>query len=223
MASDYDLAAAFGAIEEELIASMMRNLSRHRVEEDKLGYNWSAWQIEQLKALEKYKKKNQQKYAAKFKDLNDQIDDLIRTARAEGGMAQEIAILNAIKQGFPAKRVSKGATAEFFKLNDRKLEALVKATVEDMQRAETAILRRANDQYRKIIYNAQVYANTGAGTYAKAVDMATKDFLKRGIDCIEYKNGSRHTIGDYADMAIRTASKRAYLTGEGEKNGGYPQ
>lgn len=217
MASDYDLAAAFGAIEEELIASMMRNLSRHRVEEDKLGYNWSAWQIEQLKALEKYKKKNQQKYAAKFKDLNDQIDDLIRTARAEGGMAQEIAILNAIKQGFPAKRVSKGATAEFFKLNDRKLEALVKATVEDMQRAETAILRRANDQYRKIIYNAQVYANTGAGTYAKAVDMATKDFLKRGIDCIEYKNGSRHTIGDYADMAIRTASKRAYLTGEGEK------
>ncbi len=34
---------------------------------------------------------------------------------------------------------------------------------------------------------------------------------------MEYKNGSRHTIGDYADMAIRTASKRAYLTGEGEK------
>ena len=73
-----------------------------------------------------------------------------------------------------------------------------------------------NDQYRKIIYNAQVYANTGAGTYEKAVDMATKDFLSAGLNCVEYANGARHTISDYADMAIRTASKRAYLQGEGE-------
>ena len=86
-----------------------------------------------------------------------------------------------------------------------------------MQKAENAVLRRANDQYRKVIFNAQVYANTGAGTYGKAVDMATKDFLSAGIDCIEYANGSRHTIADYADMAIRTASKRAYLQGEGTK------
>ena len=60
-----------------------------------------------------------------------------------------------------------------------------------------------------------MYANTGAGTYEKAVDMATRDFLKAGINCIEYANGSRHTVKDYARMAIQTASKRAYLTGEG--------
>lgn len=75
----------------------------------------------------------------------------------------------------------------------------------------------ADDQYRKIIFNAQVYANMGAGTYEKAVDMATKDFLSQGINSIVYKNGARHTISDYADMAIKTAGKRAYLTGEGEK------
>ncbi len=74
----------------------------------------------------------------------------------------------------------------------------------------------ADDQYRKVIFNAQVYANTGAGTYEQAVDMATKDFLGRGLNCIEYANGARHTIADYAFMAIQTAGKRAYLTGEGE-------
>lgn len=79
------------------------------------------------------------------------------------------------------------------------------------------MLRRADDQYRRIIFNAQMYANTGAGTVQKAVDMATKDFLMRGIDCIEYKNGARHTISDYADMAIRTAERRAYLWGKGQK------
>lgn len=65
----------------------------------------------------------------------------------------------------------------------------------------------ADDQYRKIIYNAQVYANTGAGTYDKAVDMAIKDLISAGLNCVEYSNGARHTLPDYADMAIRTAGK----------------
>ena len=79
--------------------------------------------------------------------------------------------------------------------------------MDDMKKAETAVLRMANDQYRKVIFNAQVYANTGAGTYEKAVDMATKDFLSAGLNCVEYVNGARHTLADYADMAIRTACK----------------
>lgn len=216
--NEYDLAAAFQKIEDELIASMIRNMDRHRAEETKEGYNWSMWQTEQLKALEKYKVRNQQKYSKQFKSINDQIDSLIRMSRSKGGMQQERRILQAIKKGFKgAKKTGSGATAEFFKLNDRKLEALIKATRDDMEKAETAVLRKANDDYRKAIFNAQVYANTGAGTYEKAVDMATKDMLSRGLNCVEYANGARHTLSDYADMAIRTASKRAYLQGEGEK------
>lgn len=214
---EYDLAEAFRQIENELIASIIRNLKRHRAEETEAGYDWSMWQTEQLKALEKYKAENQKKYRKQFKTINEQIKALITMFRSEGEMEQEIAILEAIRDGFQGKRVSKGATAEFFKLNDRKLDALIEATVNDMKKAETAVLRMANDQYRKVIYNAQVYANTGAGTYEKAVDMATRDFLAAGLNCIEYANGSRHTISDYADMAIRTAGKRAYLQGEGTK------
>lgn len=214
---EYDIGAAFEAIENELIASMIRNMESHKQEEIDEDKQWSMWQTEMLKSLEEYKHNNQKKYGKQFKDINAKIAELIRTARAEGNMQQEITILNAIKKGFPANKISKGGTAEFFKLNDRKLEALIKATTDDMKKAETAVLRMANDQYRRIIYNAQVYANTGAGTYEKAVDMATKDFLKAGLNCVEYANGARHTLADYADMAIRTATKRAYLQGEGEK------
>lgn len=215
--TEYDITDAFRAIEDELIASMMRNMKRHCAEETAEGYEWSMWQAEQLKALEKYKKENRKKYSRQFRDINTQIAELIRQARAEGNMQQEIDMLEAIKNGFTATKISRGMSAEFFRLNDRKLEALIEATTNDMQKAETAVLRMANDQYRKVIYNAQVYANTGAGTYEKAVDMAAKDFLAAGINCIEYANGARHTLSDYADMAIRTASKRAYLAGEGEK------
>lgn len=220
--NEYDITAAFKAIEDELIASMIRNMKRHRTEETKEGIEWSMWQAEQLKALEKYKRDNQKKYKKQFKDINGQITALLQQARAEGNMQQEIRILQAIKKGWKVHGRNKSPAhqamaAEFFKLNERKLEALIEATTHDMQQAETAVLRMANDQYRKTIFNAQVYANTGAGTYEKAVDMATKDFLAAGLNCIVYANGARHTLADYADMAIRTASKRAYLQGEGEK------
>lgn len=219
---EYDLAEAFRSIENELIASMIRNLDRHRAEETKEGYNWSMWQVEQLKALEKYKRKNQKKYQKQFKSINSQIEHLIRQARMKGNMKQEIRILQAIRKGWKTSGTNRSPahdamTAEFFKLNDRKLDALIEATTHDMEAAETAVLRKANDDYRKAIFNAQVYANTGAGTYEKAVDMATKDMLSRGLNCVMYANGARHTLSDYADMAIRTASKRAYLQGEGEK------
>lgn len=213
---DYDIGKAFEVIERELMESMIRNLRRHRAEEEKEDKQWTMWQVEQLKALEEYKKRNQEKYGKQFKNINKQIEVLLQKAREDGNMEQEIKILEAIKKGLKAKRIPKGASAEFFKINDRKLDALIKATVQDMQKAETAVLRMANDQYRKIIFNAQVYANTGAGTYEQAVDMATKDFLAAGINCIEYANGSRHNIKEYARMAIRTAEKRAYLQGEGE-------
>lgn len=213
----YDIEEAFAAIEEELIASMIRNLERHSAWEEKEGFQWEQWQALQLQSLEQYKRRNKKRFTKKFDNINKHIETAIREARERGGFEQEIKILEAIKTGKFTARGKKGANAEFFKINDRKIDALIKATVNDMQKAETAILRMANDKYRQVIFNAQVYANSGAGTYEKAVDMATKDFLSSGLNCVEYKNGARHTLKDYADMALRTASKRAYLTGEGEK------
>ena len=214
--TDYDIEKAFRAIEDELIASMMRNLDNHRAEEIEMGFNWTQWQGEQIKALERYKAENKKKFTKQFSNINGSIDAMIFAARQAGGTEQEQKILRAIKKGLKASKVSQGAEGAFFKLNTRKLDALIKATKADFAKAEHSMLRMSEDKYRQIIFNAQVYANTGAGTYEKAVDMATRDFLKAGINCIEYANGSRHTVKDYARMAIQTASKRAYLTGEGE-------
>lgn len=216
--SDYNIKEAFERIENELIDSMMRNFSRHRAEETKEGYNWTQWQAEQLKSLEEYRKHNAKKFGKRFKTINSKVEEMIRTAKADGNASQEAEILEAVKDGFKApKKPSAHSTAEFFKVNDRKLDALIKSTTDDLKRAETAVLRMSNDKYRKAIFNAQVSMNTGAVTYEKAVDMACKDMLNAGLNCVEYKNGARHTLSDYADMAVKTANKRAYLRGEGEK------
>ena len=111
-----------------------------------------------------------------------------------------------------------------------KLEALIQATTKDMRTAETAILRMANDQYRRVVFDAQVYAASGAGTYEKAVDMATHDMLAAGLNCVQYKNGARHTLADYADMAIRNrlqarkaSGRRADAPGMGRFHGNHEQ
>lgn len=216
---DYDISQAFARIEDELISSMFRNFNHHRAEETKEGFNWEMWQVRQLKALEEYRKANKKRFTKEFSDLNSRIDEFIRQARLDGAAEQEIAILEAVKKGYVPKNAFTGTAelaADFIKLNDRKMDALINATTNDLKRAEHAMLRMADDQYRKIIFNAQVYAASGAGTYEKAVDMAARDFLKAGINCIEYKNGARHTMQDYVSMVLSTTGKRAYLTGEGE-------
>lgn len=216
--SDYNIREAFEKIEDELIDSMMRNFKNHRVEEDKNNFCWTQWQAEQLKSLEEYRKHNAKKFGKRFKTINGKVEEMIRTAKADGNASQEAEILEAVKDGFKApKKPSEHSTAEFFKVNDRKLDALIKSTTDDLKRAETAVLRMSNDKYRKAIFNAQVAMNTGAVTYEKAVDIACKDMLNAGLNCVEYKNGARHTLSDYADMAVKTANKRAYLRGEGEK------
>lgn len=218
----YDLSEAFEKIEDELTGSLIKNLKRHKAEETELGFRWEQWQALQLKALEDYRRNNLKKFPPRYSKLNNQIRTILQDSYNDGSTKQEKKIMQAIKRGFKGKGTNSPAytgeakiEGDFFRTNDRKLDSLVESVTHDMERAEYAVLRRTNDQYRQIIFNAQVYANTGAGTYEKAVDMATRDFLRAGIDSIEYKNGSRHTISDYADMAIKTASKRAYLQGEG--------
>lgn len=217
MAAPYDLSRAFERIENYLIDSMMRNFKHHRAEEMKEGYNWEQWQVKQLQALEEYRKMNKAKFSTEFADLNNRVGDMLTATAADASYKQEQRILKAIQRGYPAHRVPAQSQAAFFRVNERKMNALIEATTNDLSRAEQAVLRRSNDVYRKAIFDAQVFMNSGAATYEQAVDMAVKDMLSAGLQCVEYKNGARHTLPDYAEMAIRTANKRAYLRGQGEK------
>lgn len=246
MNNEYDISQAFQRIEEILIKSMKRNLTRHLNEEMDLNMNWTAWQAEQLEGLEQFKRSNKNLFKNDFSTINADIEEFIKKSYENGKLNQEKVILESIKNGTfnsnnkqinkmwqiykttKNRRIKKKqltriyekvnqAESTFFKINEKKLNALIKETTSNFQKAELSILRYTNDQYRKIIYDAQVYANTGSGTIQQAIDMATKDFLSKGINNIEYANGVMVNIASYAEMAIKTANKRAYLQGEGTK------
>ena len=245
MANEYDISKAFKRIENDLMDSMMRNLSRHQAEETDMGFNWEQWQVLQLKELERYRKENAKKFTGDFTQINNRIEDLFKQTSADAQAKEEARILDDIRKG---KYYANPQDVSFFNVNDQKLNVLIERTKADFSRAEYAILRKANDEYRQIIFDAQVYANMTndyakatkmatqdfikggvadeslkkAGlTYEQAIDMSTKDLLKNGIRPVVYSNGSQHSLSEYAEMAIRTGNKRAYLMGEGNAHDAY--
>lgn len=218
--TDYSLARAYKRIEMILIKSMIRNFKKHKADELEEGFAWDQWQVVQLEELERYRLQNQDKFDEDFADIHRQIDELFRMTNKDGQMKEEAKILDQIRKGNLERPGDPGIDIDAFGINERKLNALIDSTTQDLEKAEHAVLRKANDTYRQVIFDAQVYAANG-GTYEQAVDMATADFCKRGIRSIVYKNGARHNIADYAAMALRTGNKRAYLLGEGQKHAEY--
>lgn len=208
-----DIAQAFARIENELIASMMRNFELHRVEEVAEGFQWAQWQALQLQSLDQYARMNLSQYGREFDQLNSKIEELLKTSYRGAAERQERKILEAVKKGWDGAREG---DAGFFKVPHERLDALLRATHSDLMRAEYATLRKAQDVYRDTIFNAQVYAQSGAGTYEKAIDMATHDFLDKGITGIMYRNGTMHGIREYSSMVIRTSTKRAAFVADGD-------
>lgn len=221
--ADYDVSQAFKRIENKLIDSMMRNLERHRAEELEEGFNWEQWQAIQLKEMERFRIENPKRFGGDFSEINKRAGDAITTTYGTAETKEERKLLEQIKKGKlkPPTGEMDEARLSFFGINEGRINALMDATKADFVRGEQAMLRTANDEYRKVIFNAQMYSASGAATYEQAVDMATKDFLQKGINCIVYKNGARHTMQDYSRMALKTAQKRAYLMGEGNARDKY--
>lgn len=214
----YDIAEALQKMEEELIQSMKRNLQRHLDEEDDEGFDWAQWQAEKLNSIARYRAQNRKIIGDYTSTIPRQIDDMIRQSYETGKQQEEIRILKAIRQGYlaasaPAGEISTG----FFTVNERKLNALVKATQGEMHKGISSILRYQDDIYRKTIFRSAAQFNMGGLSLGQAVDAATKDFLAQGIQNIRYKDGRCVNIASYAEMALRTANLRANIQGEAAK------
>ncbi|MGN1412467.1 MAG: phage minor capsid protein [Oscillospiraceae bacterium] len=205
----YDITEIFQDIEEELISSMCRNLSRHIDEEQEAQANYPHWQTKQLQALERYRQENLRKFSKQFDSINDSLKKYLEMTYNNAKTQMEYDIMKALSDTI----VPTGAIG----VNQEKLNALINAITDDFQKAEHSILRRSNDLYRQTIFKAQMGLNTGSMTLNQAIDMATKDFLSNGINSIRYKNGNLVNIASYSEMALRTAEKRATAYGEGEK------
>ena len=207
----YDVGDALSRIEQILLNSMQRNLHRHLHEEQDEGMQWTMWQTEQLTALRTWSARNLKSHTPAFTKINDAAIRLLEDSGKQAELAEERQLLeDGIQQ----------AGAFFHALED-KVQALLTSVRHDLSRAEYSILRQADDVYRKAIFDAQVYLQTGSGTLENAIDMAVQDLQKNGIQSVVYRNGRRVEASTYARMALRSANVRARLAGEGKARDRY--
>ncbi|SHJ52380.1 Phage minor capsid protein 2 [Clostridium cavendishii DSM 21758] len=232
----YDIRRIFEQMELDLISSMHRAFYFHQTEQLKEGFEWEQWQLSKLRSMEKYRQKNKEiigsysntieetierELQGSFSKGENRVDDLVNSFEKAKEAKEEA------KVGLPddiaerqKKTINKGNVPEdkdFFGLNEKKLNALQDTVKRDLKEAQHAVLRKMDDVYRQTIFKTHVYMQSGTKSLYQAIDMATKDFLDKGINCIEYKNGARVNIASYAEMALRTASQRATFLGEGKK------
>lgn len=227
--NDYKIKELYEQMEMELIISMQRNLSRHLKEEDEVGFKYPQWQAEKLKELKRYQRENKNIIGGANKGIDKKISEHLQNELEQGS-------INAIKQYNKAtgnnKNPNKLMNKSFFRTNDRKVNALIESINNDLNKANQSALRMINDEYRQIIFKSAFFVANGIKTEKQGTAMAVKEisekkstmlacdnvsksFLAGGLNCIEYKNGRRVNIASYAAMAVRTASLRAHLMGEG--------
>lgn len=210
---DREIAQIYRDMELYLIKSMQRNLARHLAEEADAGLRYPQWQTEKLKELKRYQRENRQIISSRTRGLSDRVSEHMKAELRQGSKHELKRYKKALGKGYKSAKTMRKS---FFKVNDRKISGMINALQNDLGAANTAVLRMMNDTYRQTIFRAGMYASNGVMTETQAYDMAVKDFLERGINCIEYRDGRRVNIADYASMAVRTANQRAYMVGEGE-------
>lgn len=212
-----DIAKIFEQIELRLIASLKRNLHKHKAWEQKEGFNWSAWQAEKLRNLEKFRREN----IYIMNEYVDVIDNETRQLMEEQFREGEKLVnsqLEELRQDNPEADKTGLVTHEnFFGVNEEKMKSLITDITELEKKAETAALRMTDDVYRQTVNRVQLDMATGSMTLTEAIDEAVSGFLEKGINCIEYKDGRRVNIADYARMALRTTSQRAALQGKAKR------
>ena len=222
-----DIARIFEEIELRLIASLKRNLSRHKAEEEKEGFEWSARQAEKLNNIDNFRKENAQ-IADEYVDvIDDETRQLMTDQFHEGEHTAEQSVIDVSESGVnvpdvPAQpQPPEAPTAipddHFFGVNKPKMDKLMEDVTTLEKTALTAAVRNMDDVYRTTLNKVQLMMGTGSITLNEAIDLATRDFLDKGINCIGYADGRRVNIADYVRMALRTTSTRATLQGAAKR------
>lgn len=204
-----DIAKIFEEIELRLIASLKRNLMRHKAEEIREDRQWTAWQAIKLQNLQKFRRENRQ-IMQEYSDKIDADTRQLMTEQFREGEQEAEAVAGAE----PAASVP---DVHFFGVNTPKMERLMQDVVQVEQTAETAVLRTMDDVYRRTVNRAQLAMAAGETTLTKAIDMAVREFLEKGLNSIVYRDGRHVDIADYVRMVLRTTSTRAQLQGKSKR------
>src|SRR5690554_4203713 len=90
----YDIAQIYTEMELFLIASLAKNMSRHRLDEKVAGFTWEMWQQMQLQNLRRFRRENRKAVKKSGKAARKATGKLLKSAG--GSNAKVDALIEAV-------------------------------------------------------------------------------------------------------------------------------
>lgn len=205
-----EIAKIFEEIELRLISSLKQHLAYKKQKGD-CTVDYSTWRLEKLRKVEQFRKENAGIMAEYASFIDDETRRLMEEQFSDGEKLAEETI-EAVGESVIVE-----AAPAFSGVDKVKLDNLIQEVTTLEKNAETAALRMTDDVYRQTLNRVQLAMASGEMPLNKAIDLAVKDFLDKGLNSIVYKDGRRVNIADYVRMALRTTSTRAQLQGQAKR------
>lgn len=202
-----EIAKLFQDMEEDLFKSMARNLQAHEDWEEEEGFQWEQWQAMQIKGLRKYREEIQDIVNHTYGKARPEMERLLREAYHQAGRDSMEWL----------RRHSTHSYAQKFFGVPPQMTTLLNDVLNDVEQTRYGAINRMNTGYTNALQKADIMVQSGSYTYRQAVDMATKDFVSAGLNCVEYKNGARVGIDSYVEMVLRTSAYESARIAEGNK------
>ena len=202
-----DIGDIFQALEDDLFAMAIRNIKRHENWEEAEGFKWTQWQAEQIAGLRAYRRRTVSIVNKYFDQGKEAITKFLQEAY-EGSVDDAADLAAQVGRGV----ISPG----FFGVNSKKLDIIIDEAVKSIDTKRYAAINRMDYGYTNFLRRADIFAQSGSYTIPQVIDMASKDFLSAGLNCVEYSNGHRVNIASYAEMTLRTSSSEVTRQANGD-------
>lgn len=200
-ADTIDLARAIARIYEDAEDALLRIVTRALAD----GIDSPHWAEAKLAAVGDVRQAVEQVTRALQRDASGAISRAVAEAYRRGGQAA-VAELGALAEGrrhYAARHLPGAAAAE----------RLARAAVDEQGPTWGRILREPLDAYRSIVARVSGSTLLGALTRRQTAQRALDAFVDRGIVSFTDRAGRRWTMASYAEMAVRSSTARAAITG----------
>lgn len=160
----------------------------------------------------------QERKLGQVQNLRREVEQALAELRRTGSVAIAEAIQQAYTRGAATAAGDLAAAgmapgAAFGTVNLPTVDALITATIDQVESTHLRILRSTVDGYRQVVADTAGQVATGTLTRRQAAQRSLDRFAGRGITGFVDKAGRSWDLASYAEMSMRTATGRAAVTG----------
>ena len=164
----------------------------------------SEWEVQKLRELRQLNNGVNLHIVKKLRNFNEKrLGELIEKAYKQGSQSAAADL----------KKVFDTVDEQLIGSDIQSIEALTKAFKDNMDSTLDRIVRQSDDVYRQAVRQGVEYTVSGTGTRLEGAQRVVNEFANRGVSGFRDSAGRSWNLNTYAEMATRTATRRAQTEG----------